>query len=427
MTAYAYKWTVGGFDVEQPEAAANPKRQFIDMPRGCVSGFAQFYLRTKDAKAVLGQSSVEIVAKIFEREDEGDTEAEWTQKDTMTWSEFIPVEIAEENQLGFALVILRDKRHKLDRAVKAKIWNQVRYVTFTGSGAETVTYEPLYRNGLVPWTYQEIVTELLGSFSAPALPASGSDNPKNLQSTGTVAAALDGIAASLGYAMGLDKDGSVSWVDVGDMTVPSAVEEARKDRLIAVTDDDIERHGKLTVWPVKYYPNHPKSSSTSFGDGGQAEVIIIDHELADKNVGVLSGRMTAIQGVVEKWYKAEKDGFDETFYGLLDVAPGIGVTQVTWYLSDATHGHETRVRCYSPPIPWPERTEPPPPTPLWGKTFNTIGVDSTGEVFIDQPSGGGWTTTTILQFVHNRVSSIAANKRVLLEPIDDRWCVLEVC
>ena len=423
---YAYKWTVGGFDVEIPEPSTGPKKQFIDMPRGAVSGFAQFYLRTDDAKKVLNQPSVDIVAKIFTREDDGLTD--WQQTDSMTWKKYIPVEIAEENQRGYSLVILRDVRHKLDRAKTAKIWNEVRYVTFTASLVETITWEPLHWNAGVPFTYQNIVTELLGSLSAPALPAGGSGNPQNLKSTGTNAASLDGILASLGYAIGLSRDGTLSYIDVGNTTVPPKVTEARKEKLIDTIEGDPVFHGNAVIWPAKYYPYHPKSSDATIGGSGSKEIVIVDHHISDKNAGVLSARLTAIQTAVTAWFQAERKNYDDTFYGLLDVVPGPGITQVTWYVGDNAQGHCTRVKQYSPPMPWPDRTEPPAPTPLWGKTFTTIAADSTGEVFVDDPvSGGMWTTSSKKQFVYNRGPEIDIDKRVILFPMDDRWCVVEVC
>jgi hypothetical protein len=424
---YAYKWKVGGFDVECPEPSTNPQKQFLDMPRGAVSGFAQFYLRTDDAKKVLQQSSVDIVANIFTRENDGSTV--WQQTDSMTWKKYIPVEIAEENQRGYSLVILRDVRHKLDRAETAKIWNEVRYVTFTASLAETITYEPLHLNSGVPATYQNIVTELLGPITAPSLPAGGSGIPRNLKSTGSTAAALDGILASLGYALTISRDGTASYVDVSNVTVPPKITAARTEKLIGTIEGNPVLHGKVTVWPTKYYPYHPKSSSTAIGGGGDAkEIILLDHELSDKNAGVLSARLTAIQTVVNAWHQAERNDYDDTFYGLFDVVPGPGITRVTWYVGDNAQGHCTRVKQYSPPMPWPDRTEPPAPTPLWGKTFNTIAADSTGEVFVDDPvSGGMWTTSSKVQFVYNRGPAIATDKRVILFPMDDRWCVVEVC
>jgi hypothetical protein len=420
---YGYKWTVGGFDVERPENATSD--QYIDMPRGAVSGFAQFYVRTDDAKKLLKQSAVDLVAKVFTKEDDG--EDDWAQSDTLTWKDYIPVEIAEETQSGFSLVVLRDKRHKLDRAMKAKIWNEVRYVTFTASFVETITWEPLHWNAGVPFTYQDIVTELLGSLTAPSLPAGGSDNPQNIKSTGTNAAALDGILASLGYAIGLSRDGTLSYIDVGNATVPSKVTEARKEKLIDTIEGDPVFHGKAVIWPAKYYPYHPRSSDATIGGSDPEEIVIVDHHISDKNAGVLSARLTAIQTAVTAWFQGERNNYDDTFYGLLDVVPGPGITRVTWTLGDDMEGTRTRVQQYSPTLPWPERTEPPAPTPLWGKTFNLIAADSTGEVFVDDPSGASWVTTSKLQFVYNRGPAIATDKRVILFPMDDRWCVVEVC
>lgn len=424
---YAYKWTVDGFDVETPDAESHPIRQYIDMPRGCIAGTAKFYLRAEDAKTLIGKTSVDIVAEIHTRNvDKSD---EWEIEKTLTWSEYIPVEVAEADQSGGSMVTLKDKRHKLDRKVEGKIWNQVRYVTEPASGVETITHERLYLNGGSPYTYQDIVDELCGDLPAPTLPSGGDGEPNNLFCNGSVAEFLDGLFASLGVAMAIDLAGAVTLVDVSDNELPEALTEARKDRRIAMVDADIAKHGKVVMWPSMYYPYHPKSSTEVFGEGADLrEVHIIDHELSDKNDGMDGDRKTAIMEAVEAWYTAERNMYDETFYGLLDVTPGPGVVHTTWSLNAPGLGHHTRVRNYSPPIPWPTRFEAPPPTPLWGLTDTTIASDSTGEVKIDDPVVGGmWTTTAKRQFVYNRGPAITSGKRVILFPMDDRWCVVEVC
>ncbi|AMV31338.1 hypothetical protein VN12_04420 [Pirellula sp. SH-Sr6A] len=438
---YAYKWMVGIENLDDPDAlgmreviipdeANDPRDMFIECALGAKSGRACLYFRQTDAIDLIDSTEeLTIRCSVLSREDDAEV---FSTDQTIEWKGYLACEISEVDELGNVWLTLRDKRVKLERAGIDRVFNQVFLLAVDGADNPYTFYDERYcKASNVPYSNTEIVEEIFGAtdLTVPTLSASPTETPANIHCKGSCAEVLDAFLATLGCTLKFDPfSNALSIVSLSASyslaTLTTAESEGRLIEKVEIELEEKDKHGGAIIWPAEHFPIRSVESDTGTFGSGKKYVVIRDHEIADEtSKTVKAARKTVILQAVEDWFKAESELFDETYYGMIAIAPGSTMREVTWWLSNHETGHATQCKNYSPPFPWINRKEFELQACIVGETTDTglLNSDIAKVKYFVSIDGGSYVDSGYFVYAIAYPDSITANTRVAMWPTEFKW------
>jgi hypothetical protein len=435
MTRYGFGWQVDNYDVIEVDDL-DQLPMFIECNRGARPSKACFYLRREDADALFGMSvAVNITAKTYTQEEEGEENTPWVEGDPVVWKSYYPCARSEPDETQNVYVTLKDKRVLLERAVLNTEWNTVDLVAFE-PGSETLYNfytDEFCKASNVPYTFADIIKKIFDetTLTLPSVPSVTINPATNLSARDDCASILQGVLASVGFDLVFDPFAdTLTITDLNTAQDESIRDTATTDgKLIAKEDlktNDSDMVGIAKVLPSDYFPVNIVTNDTATFGSGKRSIVIADHQLADKtSYTVKTARLAEIVAACEKWHRSQNDIFAETFWGLLKQIPGAGIYSIRWNLA-SDEATETRMANWVPPLPWPKRTEYQIDTMFRGKAKASISTLARVEYYKQEATGTFTATGKEIKAV-SIGAAIATDSDVAFWPGERQFIALKVC